>query len=461
MHVIVKVIFIFTLIYWPINGSSLNINRASTLKDTYRQSVVKITVTGQRPSGTRKEETGTGFIVANNDGFLFIVTANHVIGSSATAQAENRDWSVLDGQIERKISVSGFGLDGVWREIGEAQNIDFNTFQNIDIALLTIGGGPELPPMPLKRSTHWGETREIMLLGFRGKLQNFTSPIPIGYGERANFTDYNTDKPSRAGESGGPWIDIRSGNVIAVASRVDYSSAAPSNLAVPIDFVVTSFGPFLGEVHANLKFGDEAAQFAIASIDGSAVARVTGTSINGMEERSIGETVSLAMRGREQSDCNSDSGRTVSRGEVTAMITANDAQGLNFDYIIEAQGGHYRTSIAGCMGNNLIGIRGHDTTAQALLEMHGFIEFGAIGSQSITLDWKDMPANGASYRLTNTSGGIVTSGSILGSDSQAIEVPVSGNYILETNIIRNLSHVGISGARSESANPQISISPNI
>lgn len=70
-------------------------------------------------------------------------------------------------------------------------------------------------------------------------------PIPIGNGAQGGFNIYRTDTSSRPGESGGPWIDLKSGGVIAIASGQSKQLDAPSNRAIPADLVTSAFGALL------------------------------------------------------------------------------------------------------------------------------------------------------------------------------------------------------------------------
>ena len=235
-------------------------DRAFTLFEIYRQSVVKITVSGNRPFGEPRHEQGTGFVVAYSAPFLYVVTAGHVVGSGAARQQDNADWHVQDGNIKRTIRIAGFDQNGFWRELGgRVEQVPLAGEQNVDLALLVVTDGPELAPIPLMRAgEHATRTREVMLMGFRGASKLLTSPIPIGNGAQKSLYTYETSVASRQGESGGPWIDLKSGGVIAVVSRLSARPEAASWLAIPADLVANAVDALLRARGASARFvGDE------------------------------------------------------------------------------------------------------------------------------------------------------------------------------------------------------------
>jgi hypothetical protein len=75
-----------------------------------------------------------------------------------------------------------------------------------------------------------------MLLGFQKEKVELTKPIPIAIGQIAGFK-YVTSVPSHEGESGAPWIDLRTGKVFAVASVIRYGPVGPSYEATPVTLI--------------------------------------------------------------------------------------------------------------------------------------------------------------------------------------------------------------------------------
>ena len=202
-------------------------------------------------------------------------------------------------------------------------------------------------------------------------------------------------------------------------------------------------------------------RFVITNVEGSSIAQVGGRKIVGTRtaRTPISKWLSLVATGNERSDCDPRSGRTVSRAEVRALVTPTVAQGLNFDYKLAAQGGHFRTAVAGCLGSNLIGLSGNDTDAVAALKMRGEIAFEARDDQPLLLRWIGMPTAGAIYRLLTKAGELVFSGVMSGSNVTNIRLPTSGAYRLETVIKRQLAHNGASAAPVETTSAQITLAP--
>lgn len=451
---------------FPVVEAQDSAGRATSLFNAYKNSVVRITASGSSPKGVSHKEFGSGFVVAYEKPWLFIVTAGHVVGSSSPRQIENADWFVdAAGRVDRKIEVSAYDVGGVWREIGQGEHVPLLGGAAVDLALIVVTDGPELAPLPLMRSADRSGTREVMLMGYRGDGRHFRTPIPMGKGARTGFNNYSTDQPSLKGESGGPWIDLRGGSVIAVASRVDTSPDSPSTLAVPSDFVVSAVGALLIQKQASLKIYEEGGaftRFAILNIDGSAQGQIGGGKILAAQQTYVrlGETLRLASTGNERSDCDPGSGLTSSAAEVYAKVMPSATQDLVFDYKLGAQGGHFRTAIAGCLGPNLIGLKGNDTDAAARVQMQGSIGFEAQKNQGLSLKWLYMPTDGATYKLIDDRGAVVQTGNMTGSDVTKLQLPKTGIYRLETTINRSVTHIGAAGAPLETGQAQVAIKPD-
>jgi S1-C subfamily serine protease len=208
------------------------------LIDNSKQAVVKIYVTGTTPDGKKTDEAteGTGFFVASNKYASYIVTARHVIGSSDPEQTRNPNWKVgIDGTPEREIRVESFDERGNLQVV-QGSVAPWPTDPSMDIAILKIDRGP-YPTLTLGSAfQNNSPTRSVLLLGFPSGSRDLSKTPVIGYGQAADLS-FRTSTPTHEGESGGPWIDVESKKVVAVASQVRIQPIRVNYLSSPIDLI--------------------------------------------------------------------------------------------------------------------------------------------------------------------------------------------------------------------------------
>ena len=436
-------------------GTRADGQRANELFSANRASIVKVVASGIGPDGVSKRLLGSGFVATFNQGQLFIVTAKHVVGSDVSDSSKNEDWSVENGAVQRKIEIFGLDEGNIFRKIGTAEEVAINRPENIDLALLVITNGPELPSLKLRHAAPPNElNRDVMLMAFKSNKGFLTQPIPLAEGARAQYYQYVLSSPSTTGESGGPWIDLKSGGVIAVAHGIEASQTAPSTLAVPVDFVMQILKS-VGQ-SANLRYVDDEpkslgrpVKFAILDISGSVFGSWEECRFPRSSSKLLGLNTPLVLSavGTEQSQCDPNSGRKASEAEVRGEVTPTIENGLMFDYRLAAQGGHYRTAVPGCLGNNLIGLHGNDTTSSAAIEFMGKVTFEANRNMPLAIAWERMPEQGALYEILNEDGKLVERGKLVGTGNKQFELPASGKYSLNTSIERTVFHKGIAGFR--------------
>jgi hypothetical protein len=110
-----------------------------------------------------------------------------------------------------------------------------------DLALFSINGDG-YPTLPISVSLEdLTQPRIGILLGFKAGSWRLTTPAAMGIGQSLNPQKYVTSgAESRPGESGGPWVDLGSGKVVAVASSSQLESNGPSYEATPINLITGS-----------------------------------------------------------------------------------------------------------------------------------------------------------------------------------------------------------------------------
>ena len=162
---------------------------------------------------------GIGIIVASSHGTL-ILTARHVIGSSSLDQRSNSDWYVQGDQISRTIKVEGLDGNGVLTTLSEAAFFKMENEQ-FDIALIGI----EPYGFPVAKIRQYSLERqqqlEVMLLGFEAGKRELSNPYKLGVGTLDAANRFITASRAGHGESGGAWIETKTGYVIAIASYAD------------------------------------------------------------------------------------------------------------------------------------------------------------------------------------------------------------------------------------------------
>lgn len=411
--------------------------RVQELFDQHKRSVVKIIVEGKTPSGTVKEKReGTGFFVYSDSGVSYIITALHVIGSSETEQSKNPDWRVENGTVDRIINVSSIdNQGGLAQRSSNAYPIP-TSMPGVDLAILALFEGP-YPTLELASTlVDKIPLRDVMLLGFQRERRTLTMPIPVGQGQLVALT-YHTTVPSRRGESGAPWIDLGSGRVFAVASVVRNAPEGPSYESTPVTFIkpwlVSLFDqagyrvPTQPSVPDSFKIVTLAGETTI-SISGDSGALASGQKVHAK----LGEWAEARVGGREDSQCDGGSGRTLSQASATGRVSRFEVSGLRFEYALAAQGGHYRTAAA-CLGGLPVGITGHDTTALATALLRGEITFD-MGTSPITLDWSSMPSEGARVRIFDPTGSMVLDTDLRDQGNLLVTTLKQGRHRLEATV---------------------------
>jgi hypothetical protein len=422
--------------------------------------IVKLVVEGKDPTGNDKHAEGSGFFIYSGPGISFLLTAQHVVGSSETEQAKNPDWFVDNGKVVRTIQISSLDEHGNLQSHGQEVFVVPTALPGIDIALLSFlqGGYPTLrlaDRLVDKLGPH-----DVMLLGYQAGRSSITVPIPIGIGQLQTPTTYVTSVPSHRGESGGPWIDIRSGRVFAVARMVNTAPTTPSNESTPVTLIKPSLSAYFQTAGITLD-QDVPHTFALLGSRAQATISILGDTgqLSKVEKKfgELGELVTLNGQGSESSQCDSGSGRTVSRASASAQVSVFNVNGLRFEYSASSQGGHYRTAAA-CFGGLPIGLTGHDTSAQAQVDINGSLQF-QIDRSAISVDWNGMPQTGAGFRLTNKEGKLFAAQQIQNAGHTTIEIASPGWYQLDTNIFTLLKSRGSCCGESANVNATITLLP--
>jgi Trypsin-like peptidase domain len=439
--------------------AQMSAQKIQGLFDRIKSAVVKIKVEGTDPFDKLKKKEGSGFFIYSSQNRSFLLTARHVVGSSETQQPLNPDWKVENGQILRKIKIESLNDNGtlVLRS-DDGLVAPTGLPSGVDMALLMVeqDGFPILPLA--KRLTEKVPLHDVILLGFREGKSQLTRPIPSGTGSLVGFT-YSTSIPSQPGESGGPWVDLKSGKVFALASVVKSSPSGASNEATPVTFI----RPFLDSYFqsAGLKLDESATAFAdafkIIGSEGEARVSAFGDALTGglKKEGSFGELVEVVGRGDEASQCDAGSGRTFSGATARGKVSPYDASGIRFEYLVAAQGGHFRRA-ATCLGNNPVGISGNDTKATASVDLDGTLSFVA-GEEPIFINWDKMPTTGAKFKLVNETGKVVVNSEISKTGQYLLKNLSPGNYRLTTTVAVDLTNRGACCGLTEAYNGTLSL----
>jgi serine protease Do len=160
-----------------------------------------------------RQGTGSGFII-NRDGY--ILTNHHVIDGAQRISVTLADGRTFRGQVA--------GTDPA-----------------IDVALLKISGGPDLPEAPLGNSDELRVGEWVCAIGNPlGYVHSVTVGVVSFIGRKLfdpSLDDYiQTDAAINFGNSGGPLINTR-GEVIGINSAIS-SRASNIGFAVPINQAV-------------------------------------------------------------------------------------------------------------------------------------------------------------------------------------------------------------------------------
>jgi hypothetical protein len=274
-------------------------------------------------------------------------------------------------------------------------------------------------------------------------------------------TTYLTSVPSRRGESGGPWIDIATGKVFAVARRVNAAPEGPSIESTPVTLIKPSLEAYFQTRGVQLPREAVATDFSLLSRTGRSSVLVTGDTGELASPKTLsgdlGQSITIKSDGGESSQCDSGSGRTVARASAQARITAFDLNGLRFEYAAAAQGGHYRTAVS-CLGSLPVGLTGHDTNARAQISLNGEIEF-EIGGTGVSIEWTGMPQTGATVRLITSQGQQLFLQPTAGSDRQGFRLSAPGRYRLFAEVAVRLDNRGGCCGASETGNATVTIRP--
>jgi hypothetical protein len=204
--------------------------------DAKKGAVVKLIVEGNDPEGNWKTIEGSGFFIYSQRRQTYILTASHVIGSSEIDQSKNHDWNVLNGKIDRKIKVLALDDKGSLREITDEAKV-FPAIMPVDLAILAIIDQDGYKTLPLAESmAEMVESRKIILFGFEKGHRTIEPPLEVAFGRQRSPDEFVTNKPSVAGQSGGPWIDVDTGRVLAVVRGVDGDSTDSLFVSTPTPF---------------------------------------------------------------------------------------------------------------------------------------------------------------------------------------------------------------------------------
>jgi hypothetical protein len=392
------------------------------------------------------------------------------VGSSETQQTLNPDWKVENGDVKRQIRIESLNENGtlVLRS-DDGLVAPTGLPSGVDIALLMVeqGGFPILPLADLPVLPLGGKSREnvplhdIILLGFREGKSALTRPVTTGTGSLVGFS-YTTSVPSRPGESGGPWIDLRSGKVLALASVVKTSPTDPSNVATPVTFIKPTLSANFQSGGLSLDANTTLANaFKILGSEGEirvAASGDTGALVTGLKkEGGLGELVEVAGRGDEASQCDPGSGRTFSQAAARGRVSALDVSGMRFEYSVAAQGGHFRRA-ATCLGPNPVGISGNDTKSTASVDMDGTLSF-QTGKTPISVNWDKMPAKGAKLKVINETGAVVANSEISNTGQLVLRNLTPGNYRLVTSVAADLTNRGACCGLTNATNGTVTLNP--
>jgi hypothetical protein len=234
--------------------------------------------------------------------------------------------------------------------------------------------------------------------------------------------------------SGGPVLNA-AGEIVGLASE-NLRDENGFHLAVPISLI----GGALRDIEDDPKAIplDE----AVSPIAFTAVvaADASGSRLPTLhDEGGLGDTIIVEAAGTEQSECDDDDGRTISRSLVDAKVGQSGTNTLTVDVRVLAQGGHFRTA-SGCLGDTLIGITGHDTSTNTSYQVRGTITVPVdpILSDKATLRWTAMPAN-SSITIVGVAGNLVVENLPTAGDGE-YDVAVTERGMIVVNVSMGTSY---------------------
>ncbi|MCK1658593.1 SUMF1/EgtB/PvdO family nonheme iron enzyme [Bradyrhizobium sp. 151] len=182
-----------------------------------RAAVVKVVVEGADDNGAYKKREGTGFIVFSRERRTIILTARHVIGSNELRQSDNKDWQVVDRKIKRDIHIMIASRNGTLTQVPQSARLVPSTIP-VDIAILEIRDLDALPSLSIiEAMSDFSRARDVVLLGFESGSYSLEQSLGDTSGKFRSAEEFETEKPSKPGQSGGPWVDVESGKVAALA----------------------------------------------------------------------------------------------------------------------------------------------------------------------------------------------------------------------------------------------------
>lgn len=424
--------------------------------DKSEPAIVKIKVDGIRPDDTHSHKEGTGFFIFSKNKVSFLLTASHVIGSSETEQTKNPDWKVENGTVSRKISIEARNEHGALNDVGGRVDVAPTAGSGVDIALLMIKQDGYSILSLANQLIDKIPIHTVALLGYQDGQEDLTVPIPVGNGQIDSPVKYVTSVASHFGESGGPWIDLDSGRVFAVAREVRAAPNSPSNESTPVTLIKPWLVPYFQNAGLELDSGSPLRIFAT---EGQSTVTVAGSwgsitkAAQSLDE--FGPQIVALARGTESSECDNGSGRLTSQAQARSLIS-KVSDGLRFEYSLDTSGGHFRTAVT-CLGNLPVGLTGHDTTAEARTSMEGQIKF-LMESSGIAVKWNSMPDNGAMYSVFTDGGKEIKTGQMKAAGQEIIQDLPPGRYELKTYLTETLVNTGGSSSASH-INATVSMVP--
>lgn len=206
---------------------------------------------------------------------------------------------------------------------------------------------------------------------------------------------------------------------------------------------------------------------------GQANAKISGGGGNGHIELSTSDSVfgkpaELRNAGGERSECRDDFERTTSESIAFAHVAPFTESSLSFQYEVLAKGGHYVTA-ATCAFGQPVGITGHDTTAEAAVDLSGTI-YATVRTEKpapIAVNYEAVP-KGTFLRVVNWKGELLPDakgnpvqmeGGVPVDGTGTLEFLAGGEgvYRVETTMRSVKSADGIVGIAKETANATISV----
>ncbi|WP_338692467.1 serine protease [Bradyrhizobium sp. 26S5] len=222
------------------SGSQSTVQALQEIIQRSKLAIVKLVVEGRDPNGDTKKIQGSGFFVFSGQDMSILLTAAHVIGSNETVPSNNPDWLVENGVIVRKISL--FGLDEKGSLVLRSNEVNPGPpFPGIDLVLLQINQSG-YPSLPLAKSyADISGLHDIVLLAFEAEKSQLPIPPVTGIGQVSSPVTLKTTVPSQPGQSGGAWVDLKSGLVVGIARGANGGSFE----ATPVTAVHPFLTPFL------------------------------------------------------------------------------------------------------------------------------------------------------------------------------------------------------------------------